>query len=227
MSVINTNYYTVRESIEKGFVTFSSRHLKRLINDQLQDENNSKVIYQTINGIKTIIIHKTVLDVLQRRRKPKKKCVKSDVYKHTYLTEVTIGFKNPFNKNILTEIIKNYPSNKEYNFVIEGIGNKRHVHMMVQDNTATALNKIEHLLDKHKIGLEETNLLVRSVNNTKQYNGYKMKYDEVETNYNDEDHQELEIIDTGKSYFSPFGRNDYKANVFRYKCNNCRNVLMY
>lgn len=73
MSVINTNYYTVRESIEKGFVTFSSRHLKRLINDQLQDENNSKVIYQTINGIKTIIIHKTVLDVLQRRRKPKKK----------------------------------------------------------------------------------------------------------------------------------------------------------
>lgn len=220
MSVKITNYYTISESIKKGLVDFSPRHLKRLINDQLKDDNNNLVLYKIIKGIKTIIIHFSILKKLKRRRTKSnnsKICTAVSKITNSNYSEITINFKNPFHKQFLVEIVKEYPSKKEFTFVVEGLNNNHHIHMMVQENTSTAKNKIESLLEFNKIDLKEVDLFIRPINNIEKFKKYISKYENLIKNYNNKDESNL-ITDGNNWYHSSYGTNNYnRKSIFDYK----------
>ena len=227
MSVIFPNYYTIREAIGLGLVDFSARHLKRLIIDQLTDENNSTAQYVLINGIKTIILHDSLLKSLKRKRIKGVGTAETkykEVVTATTLTEVTINFKNDYYKSTLNEIFKTYPSKREFKFVTEGSVNHNHIHMMVQDNTSTAKQKIENLLSYHKIDVKDVDILIRPINCSKKFIGYMRKFGEVITHSNSIETPVFYI--TGNSTcFSPYGTVDFnRGTIFNYKRNK-RKIL--
>lgn len=220
MSVI-PNYLTIREAIDAGVIDFSPRHLKRLIQHNLKDENDYTATYQVIKGIKTIILHINLLKKLIRQRNKKRTHFQIDNSKSTFnLSEITINFKHRFYKKTLQEIIKKYPSKAEFKFVVEGTHCKNHIHMMVQDNTETAKRKIEEILNFNKIELAETNLLIRPIHNSKKFTDYKGKYDAVISHCNSTD-SSIYRMEGNENYFSPYGATDFnRESIFDYKRRN-------
>lgn len=220
------SYITLNEARNKQYTSYSVRQLKRIINENLNNNKDLRVIYAKSRYGKTIKIDSNYIIEIEktRKRKPKNK-IKSELTPNNnicFQTEITVNIRNEMNRTYVQDLINHYNTNFPVISSIEGTGNDLHFHLMVCDQTVEAKQKITQLLKYFCIDLVNANILIRPIWSIPKFQGYISKFINPEyRNLKPENRNEylnyFGII--AKSvYFSPFGKDVFDINIFKYKC---------
>jgi len=220
------SYITLNEARDKKYTTYSVRQLKRIINENLNNEKDLRVIYTKTRYGKTINIDSNfILEIEKaRKRKPKNKIepVPTSNKNICFITEITVNIRNEMNRTYVQDLINHYETRFPVISSIEGTGNDLHFHLMVCDNTSEATKKLVRLLEFFCINLVNTDILIRPIISIQKFQEYISKFvNPVYRNLKPENRNEyLNYFgtDAGSIYFSPFGNDEFDKNVFIYKC---------
>lgn len=220
------SYITLNEAINKKYTSYSVRQLKRIINENLNNDLDLRVIYKKTRYGKTINIDSNFILEIEKARKRKPKNIAKPAQTSNknicFQTEITVNIRAEMNKIYVQDLINHYNTNFPVISTIEGTGNDLHFHLMVCEETKKAKELIVDLLYKFYIDLKNVNILIRPIISIQKFQEYLSKFvNPVYRNLKPENRNEyLNYLGTsaGSIFYSPYGDDEFDINIFGHKC---------